>query len=205
MRSPATAFLSNLRPALASLAMAVILGATTARAQEARPIPAVMFDVRGGLGIEHSNAPFRDDPAALGSFGVAVRVARRIAVNLSVSGIDLVGGRDKVNAVQYVNPTTPLPYFTARGATAGLLVGLGPGRQPERTMLALGAGVFAAGDADVPFGSRSKVLGFNAGIEQAFEFLSHYGVTLGLHPLGLVNLRGGTWAMVPVSIGVRFF
>ena len=205
MRYPAIALPSAHRLALASLLMAVMTGAATARAQEARSIPAFMLDVRGGLGSEHSNAPFRDDLAAIGLFGVAVRVARRVAVDLSVSGIGLAGGRDKVNAIQYVNPPTQLPYFSARGATAGLLVGLGPVRQPERTTIALGAGVFSAGDADVPLGSRSKVLGFNAGIEESFEFLSHYGVTVGLHPLVLLNLRGGTWGMLPVSVGVRLF
>ena len=205
MRSTAAAPVSRLRWSLVALFLAATVCDATASAQEPRPIPAVMFDLRGGLGLEHSNAPFRDDPAGLGSFGVALRITQRVAIDLNLSGLDLVGGRDKVNAIQHLNGNPSLPYFTSRGVTAGLLVGLGPARQPERTTFAFGAGVFVAADADAPMGSSGKVLGFNAGIEQAFEFMSHYGVTIGLHPQLLVSLLGGTWTIAPVSIGLRLF
>ena len=204
MRSSAAILFARLRWALVALFVAATAYGTDAGAQEPRPIPALMFDLRAGFGLERETNS-GDGAAGIGFLGVAIRVDRRIAVDINLSGIEPAFAVDKANVTSNCCASTSLSHFTSRGATAGFLVGLGPARQPERTTFALGAGVFLVGDADVPLGSRSKVLGFNAGIDQAFEFMSHYGVTIGLHPQVLVNLRGGIWVIAPVSIGLRFF
>ena len=99
-----------------------------------------------------------------------------------------------------------LPDLSARGATLGVLLGIGPQRRPEQTTVSLGAGAFAAeaANASVPQ-QRNTVLGFHGRIERAFDLWSHTAATIGFHPLVLVNLRGSTHVIASFLVGLRIF
>ena len=88
-------------------------------------------------------------------------------------------------------------------AVVSVVRGWGTPEAPGTRRLSLGIGRYALGARD-NYSSSTTAVGVQLGAE-ATATVRHVGLTLGVHPTLLPNVRGGSAWWVPLGVGLRFW